>query len=193
MSMESLHDLLKHELGDLLYAEKTVLKGLKKMSRETKDPTVKERLDQHYTETEEQITVLESAFESIGEKAKAQKCPGILGIIEEHDEFKKEEEPSKPMLEAFALGSGLRVEHYEIAAYTTAISLAKTLGQRECANLLAENLAQEVEMERFLRGAAPRALKELDMKLNAEEGQAAAKKSAGKKSAGKKSAGKKSK
>ena len=58
MSVENLHDLLKHELGDLLYAEKTILKGLKKMIRETKDPMVRERLEQHYTETEGQVTKL---------------------------------------------------------------------------------------------------------------------------------------
>src|SRR5215216_7370701 len=91
MSVENLHGLLKHELGDLLYAEKTILKGLKKMAKEAKDPTVRERLEQHYTETEGQITNLESAFEAIGEKAKAQKCPGILGIMEEKKEFDEEE------------------------------------------------------------------------------------------------------
>lgn len=161
MSMESLPDLLKHELGDLLYAEKTVLKGLKKMSREVKDPTTLERMQQHYAETEQQIQNLERAFEAIGERAKAEKCPGILGLMEEHDEFKKEEEPSREMLEAFDLGSALRVEHYEIAAYTTAIALAKAMGNTECARILNENLAQEVAMEKFLRTNAVKSLKKL--------------------------------
>lgn len=168
MSMESLHDLLKHELGDLLYAEKTVLKGLKKMSRETKDPIVKERLDQHYTETEGQITVLESAFESIGEKAKAQKCPGILGLMEEKKEFDEEEEPSPAMKQAFNLGVGMRVEHYEIAGYTSAIALAKVTGNRECADLLNRNLQQELEMEKFLRGVSAKALRDLQSQIAAE-------------------------
>ena len=168
MSMESLHDLLKHELGDLLYAEKTVLKGLKKMTREAKDPMVRERLEQHYTETEQQIGNLESAFESIGEKARAQKCPGILGIMEEKKEFDEEEEPSPAMKEAFNLGAGLRVEHYEIAGYTAAIALAKVTGNRECADLLNQNLQQELEMEKFLRGVSARALKELQGKIEAE-------------------------
>ena len=168
MSMENLHDLLKHELGDLLYAEKTVLKGLKKMTREAKDPMIKERLEQHYTETEQQITNLESAFEAIGEKARAQKCPGILGIMEEKKEFDEEEEPSAPMKEAFNLGAGLRVEHYEIAGYQSAIALAKVTGQRQCADLLSQNLAQELEMEKFLRGVSAKALKEIEQKLAVE-------------------------
>ena len=169
MSVESMHELLKHELGDLLFAEKTVLKGLKKMSKEVKSPMIKERLLQHYEETEQQIQNLESAFETIGEKAKAQKCPGILGLMTEHDEFKEDEEPSAEMLEAFDLGSGLRIEHYEIAAYQTSIAIAKATGQVECAQLLAANLAQELEMEKFLRTNAVKALKELDRKAQAAE------------------------
>ena len=165
MSMENLHDLLKHELGDLLFAEKTVLKGLKKMTKEAKDPEVKARLEQHYTETEGQITNLEAAFEAIGEKARAQKCPGILGIMEEKKEFDTEEEPSPEMKEAFNLGAGMRVEHYEIAGYHSAIVLAKVVGNRECADLLAQNLQQEVDMEKFLRAASGKALKEIDRKL----------------------------
>ena len=168
MSVENLHDLLKHELGDLLYAEKTILKGLKKMIREAKDPMVRERLEQHYTETEGQVTNVEKAFGTIGEKARAQKCPGILGIMEEKKEFDEEEEPSSPVKQAFNLGVGLRVEHYEIAGYNSAIAIAKVLGHRECADLLSQNLAQEMEMEKFLRGVSSKALKELSMQMETE-------------------------
>ena len=161
MAVNNMKELLKHELGDLLYAEKTILKGLKKMSKEVKDPMLNERMLQHHAETEGQIENLERAFAALDYKARAQKCPGILGIMEEHDEFKEEEDPSPVMLEAFDLGSGLRVEHYEIAAYTTAIAIATAIGEAECARLLKENLAQEVEMERFLRTNAVKALKRL--------------------------------
>ena len=168
MSVENLHELLKHELGDLLFAEKTILKGLKKMIKETKDPAIRERLEQHYTETEGQVTNLESAFETIGEKAKAQKCPGILGIMEEKKEFDEEEAESPVIKQAFNLGAGMRVEHYEIAAYTSAIAVAKVTGNRECADLLNRNLAQEIEMEKFLRSVSAKALKDLQAQIPEE-------------------------
>lgn len=161
MAVENLTDLLKHELGDILFAEKTFLKGMKTMAREMADPMMKNRVLQHAEETAGQISNLEEAFESIGFKARAKKCPGALGLKEEHDEFKKEEEPSKEMLEAFDLGSGLRVEHYEIAAYRTAIAIAKTIGNQQCATLLSENLAQELEMAKFLETNAAAALRKL--------------------------------
>lgn len=167
MPIKNMKQLLKHELGDLLFAEKTVLKGIKKMSKEVKNPMLLDRMAEHYTETEQQIRNVEAAFETLGLKAKAEKCPGILGLMEEHDEFKDEEKPSKPMLEAFDLGSALRIEHYEIAAYNTSIAIAKAMGNTECVRLLSENLAQEVAMEKFLRANAVKSLKQLDARASA--------------------------
>ena len=154
-------DLLKHELADLLYAERRFTTATKTMIRETADPEVKARLEQHLQETATQIERLEKAFAAIGEKAKAEKCEAAIGLREEHDSFKSEEKPSKQILEAFDLGSGLRVEHYEIAAYRTAIALATVLGQTECASILQQSLAEEEEMAAFLEKIAPKALAKL--------------------------------
>lgn len=159
--MTEMTELLTHELGDLLYAERRFLTATKQLSRESSDPEIKQRLDQHVRETETQIERLNQAFESIGEKAKAEKCEAAIGLREEHDSFKSEEKPTKEILNAFDLGSGLRVEHYEIAAYRTAITLAKALGQNECANILSQSLAEEESMAKFLEDIAPRALKKL--------------------------------
>jgi ferritin-like metal-binding protein YciE len=154
-------DLLKHELGDLLYAERRFLTATRKMARETQDPEIKQRIEQHVQETEGQIERLEKAFESIGEKPKAEKCEAAIGLREEHASFKSEEKPSRTLLEAFDLGSGLRVEHYEIAAYRTAIAMANALKETNCANILQQNLAEEESMAKFLETSAPAALTRL--------------------------------
>jgi ferritin-like metal-binding protein YciE len=44
-------------------------------------------------------------------------------------------------------GAALRVEHYEIAGYTAAIAIARTLGQDEIVELLTETLHEEEEAE----------------------------------------------
>ncbi len=160
MAVNDMNQLLKHELGDLLYAERTFLKGLKKMSKEISDPMMKERVVKHAYETEEQIEVLGKAFESVGLKPRAEKCDGAIGLKEEHESF-LENEPSPEMLEAFDLGSGLRIEHYEIAGYRSAIAIAKVLGNNECARLLSKNLDQEVAMATFLEENALGALQKL--------------------------------
>jgi ferritin-like metal-binding protein YciE len=161
MAVDDLTKLFKHELGDLLYAEKTFLKGLKVMAKETSDPTIKERILQHHAETEGHVTMVQAAFEAAGFSAKATKCDGALGLKEEHDSFKEEEEPTAEILEAFDLGSGLRVEHYEIAGYRSAIALAKAIGFDDSAALLEQILAQEEDMARFLEQNASSALQKL--------------------------------
>ena len=156
--MTELRELLKHELGDLLYAERRFLTATRALGREAQDSLIKKRIEQHVAETEQQIERLGHAFAAIGETAKAERCPGAIGLREEHDSFKAEEKPSKPMLAAFDLGSGLRVEHYEIAAYRTAIAMATALGETECAVILEESLEEELDMAGFLEVTAVEAL-----------------------------------
>lgn len=158
MAVDDMTKLFKHELGDLLFAEKTFLKGLKGMAKETSNPLVKQRILQHASETEGHIDTIGRAFEAAGLKAKATKCDAALGLKEEHDSFKEEEAPTPEVLEAFNLGSGLRVEHYEIAGYRSAIVLAGTLGFAESAALLQQNLVQEEAMASFLESHAAGAL-----------------------------------
>jgi ferritin-like metal-binding protein YciE len=169
MPATELKELLKHELGDMLYAEQKILRMLGAMNRESSNPKMKERLDEHLTETYEQIERLKRAFEVIGEEAVAEKCHAAIGLKEEHDSFVREEEPSAPMLEAFDLGNGLRVEHYEIAGYRSAIALAQALGENECVALLTESLREEEAMATFIERSASRALKLISAAM--EEGE----------------------
>ncbi|HEX2205886.1 MAG TPA: ferritin-like domain-containing protein [Longimicrobium sp.] len=154
-----LRALLLHELGDLLSAERIFLVSTRALAREALDPTVKARAEEHVTETEGQIERIREAFAAIGERPKAVKCEAAQGLKEEHDSFKSEDKPTKPVLSAFGLGSGLRVEHYEIAAYRSAIALANALGEKECANILKENLKEEESMASFLEKAGRTVLK----------------------------------
>lgn len=165
MPATQMKELLKHELGDLLYAEQLILKMLGTLTREVSNPEVKARVEEHAAETEEQIERLKRAFEAIGEKAKAEKCDAAVGLKAEHDSFKKEEKPSRPVLEAFDLGSSLRVEHYEIAGYRTAIAIAQVMGENEVVSLLNETLREEEAMAAFIERNAVKALKLLSEQM----------------------------
>lgn len=157
--------LLRHELGDLLFAEQVFLKGLKQMSKETSNPQVRDRIVKHAEETQEHIENLERAFECIGYKARAQKSAASTGMDQERQTFKEEKQPGPEVLEAFNLCAGLRIEHYEIAGYRSAIALAQQTGHENCVGLLRENLEQELDMARFLEQSAPNALAQLGDRL----------------------------
>ncbi len=96
----------------------------------------------------------------IGEKPKAEQCPGIDGIKQEHDEFIKEEKPSAEVCDLFLTGAGSRAEHYEIAAYTGLITMAQAMGESDAVALLQENLKQEKAALAKLEKAAMRLSRE---------------------------------
>jgi ferritin-like metal-binding protein YciE len=148
--------LLLHELGDILYAEKVLLKALTKMAKEATDDELKSLLQEHLAETHAQVDRLKEAFQNLGQKATAKKCPGIEGIIAEHDRFMAEHDPSDEMRDLFLTGAGARAEHYEIAAYSGLITMARALGERECVDLLALNLAEEKDALKSLETACRR-------------------------------------
>lgn len=141
--MDDPRELFLHELGDVLYAERVLVKTLPKLAGEATDSTLKAAFEDHLKETEQHVSNVEEAFSAVGEKVKAEKCPGIEGLKTEHDEFVSTEEPSAEILDMFLTGAGARTEHYEIAAYTGLATMADALGEKEAAKLLRSNLKQE--------------------------------------------------
>ena len=151
--------LFVHELKDMYYAEKALTTVLPKLASEATDRELSKAFTHHLGETRDQVVNLEKVFKSIGKRAEAQPCPGIEGIKEEHDSFVKENDPSDKMLDVFLTGSAARAEHYEIAAYTGLIAMARTLGERESVELLQENLRQEKAALKTVESISKRILK----------------------------------
>ena len=159
-SMSDPRELFLHELQDIYYAENTITKALPTMIDEADDRELVAGLEKHLDETKEQLKVLEQVFEQIGEKAKGERCPGIEGLKTEHDEFMSKESPTPEICDLFLTGAAARVEHYEIAAYTGLITLARGLGETECVTLLEENLGQEKEALRTVESVSKRLAKD---------------------------------
>ena len=155
-TMTDPRELFLHELGDLLYAETTLVKTLPKLAREATDADLQKGFEAHLEETKQHVDKLKQVFELVGEKAKAEKCPAIDGITKEHDEFMSEEKPSPVITDMFLTGAGARTEHYEIAAYTGLITMAQALGEKGAVPLLQENLKQEEAALGKLEQAAKR-------------------------------------
>ena len=158
--MDDPRELFLHELGDLLYAENTLVKSLPKLAKEASDRELQEGFEAHLEETRKHVDNLKQVFDAIGEKPKAEQCPGIDGITKEHDEFMSEEKPSPQITDLFLTGAGARAEHYEIAAYTGLITMAKALGESDALPLLQANLEQEKAALEKLESTATRLSRE---------------------------------
>jgi ferritin-like metal-binding protein YciE len=151
-------ELFLHELGDILYAEKVLVKALPKLAKEATDAELRQGFEAHLAETRQHVANIEQAFKALGEKTKAEKCPGIDGIKTEHDEFMSDNKPTPQVCDLFLTGAGARTEHYEIAAYTGLVAMAEALGESKTLPLLKQNLLQEQAALAKLEKAAKRLL-----------------------------------
>jgi len=146
---ETLEELFVCQLKDLYDAENRLVKALPKMRDAANSPTLKEAFSNHLIETERQVERLEEVFRSIGSKAEAETCDAMKGLISEgEDMIDAKGDPN--VLDAGLIASAQRVEHYEIAGYGTARTLAKQLGHLDAAELLQNTLDEEASADSTL-------------------------------------------
>ena len=142
--MQPLKELLVEELRDLLHAEAQLVAALPKMAEAAHHPKLKEAFLKHLQQTEGHVERLKTAFELLGEKAQPKPCKAMMGLVEEGQETIEEGEGKQEILADLGLiAAAQKVEHYEISGYGTARSLARQIGEREVATLLAHTLGDE--------------------------------------------------
>jgi len=150
---KTLKDLLADEIRVLYSAEKQLTKAIPKMAKGSNSRDLQSAFTDHLAETRKQVQRLEEAAGLLGIKATGKKCVGMEGVIQEGAEA-LEAEGADDVLDVGIIGAGSRVEHYEIAGYLTAISLAKRINAAEVAVLLQQSLAEERGAEQKLRKIA---------------------------------------
>jgi ferritin-like metal-binding protein YciE len=147
---KTVQDLITDEIKDLYSAEKQLTKAIPKMAKGSNDENLKAAFSAHLKETEAQVERLEQVAEILGISPGGKKCVGMEGCIKEGAEA-LEEEGDETVLDLGLIGSGTRVEHYEMAGYMTAISLAQRIGKSEVVALLKASLAEEQAADQKLR------------------------------------------
>jgi ferritin-like metal-binding protein YciE len=149
MSIHTLEDLFIQELSYIQSAEKQLIKALPKMARAASDMELAQCFEDHLKETENQAYRLERAFEYCGLKARRLKCLAMEELIEEGQEVIDTIQKG-PLRDAALISAVQKVEHYEIAAYGSIVTLANQLGYTKAARLLEATLNEEkVVDERF--------------------------------------------
>lgn len=149
--------LFEDGLKDIYWAEKALTKAIPLMAKNATSPELIDALNNHLTETEEQIKRLEKVFESIGKKATAKKCDAMEGLIEEGKGILEETEPGV-VRDAGIIAAAQKIEHYEIATYGTLRQFAETLGLTDAAALLEQTLDEEKGADKKLTEVAVAAI-----------------------------------
>jgi ferritin-like metal-binding protein YciE len=149
----TLRDAFIEELRDAYDAEQQLTKVLPKMAKAASSPGLRALFEKHLDETRGQRLRLEQVFENLNERARGKQCDGIAGIIDE----------GKTVLlgnldpvtrDACLIASGKRVEHYEMAVYTTLVSWARAMSFNAVADILQQILDEERAADRTLTALA---------------------------------------
>lgn len=145
----SLHDLLLDEIRDLYHAENALVKALPKMAKAAANDQLKAGFRQHLKETKIHVLRLKQIAKLLGKKPTGKVCHAMNGLIREGEDAIKAKSP-EAVRDANLIGAAQRIEHYEMAAYGTARTLARKLGETEVAILLQETLDEESATDKKL-------------------------------------------
>ena len=151
--IKTLNDLFVHQLRDIYYAEKQIVKALPDMIEKASDARLKQGFQAHLAETKNHVKRVEQVFKMHGVEAKGVTCPAIDGILEEANDVAGEV-ADKKVLDAALIAAAQAVEHYEMTRYGTLMAWAKQLGRADCASVLQQNLDEEKAADAKLNSIA---------------------------------------
>jgi ferritin-like metal-binding protein YciE len=89
----------------------------------------------------------------MSEKSSGETCEAMKGLIKEGEILVKAE-GNPDVRDAGLIGAAQRVEHYEMAGYGTARSLARRLSESQVADTLQQTLNEEAEANKKLTSIA---------------------------------------
>jgi ferritin-like metal-binding protein YciE len=153
LKLESLRDLLLEELHDLYSAETQLVDALPKMAEAANSRELKAAFKHHLEQTEGHVERLDDIFRRLEEKSSGETCEAMKGLIKE-GEILVNAQGDPDVRDAGLIGAAQRVEHYEIAGYGTARTLAFRLGEKQIADTLQATLDEEAGADKNLTSIA---------------------------------------
>jgi ferritin-like metal-binding protein YciE len=148
MYLNTLKDLFEHEIADLYDAENQLVAALPKMAQAASNDELRTAFQHHLEETRDHVRRLEDIRSQLG-SSMSEQCKAMRGLIQEGEEIVSANgDPA--VKDAALISAAQRVEHYEIAAYGTARTLADELDLDEAQDLLDQTLGEESNADKLL-------------------------------------------
>jgi ferritin-like metal-binding protein YciE len=149
MQINTLNDVFAHELQDLFSAEQQLVQALPQMAAAASNQELREAFEHHLEETRGHVRRLTDVIAQTGLASSPQRCEGMAGLIREGEEVLSAGGDANAK-DAALIAAAQRVEHYEIAAYGTARTLADQLDFDDAKDLLDETLDEESNADKLL-------------------------------------------
>ncbi|GAB2556234.1 hypothetical protein GCM10027190_02840 [Spirosoma areae] len=147
---EGLHGLFVNELQGIYYAERQAVDALGEQADAATTDEVRNAFLTHQEETRGQIARLEQVFQSLGIDADEKTCAAIDGLADDGRQVVADTESGSLTRDAGLIIAGQKIEHHEIAAYGSAVTLARVLGYTDATQLLHQTLEEEKNTDQKL-------------------------------------------
>ena len=153
-----LHQLFVEKLQELAGVEKLLIAGIPALVAAATEAELQAAFADHLKQTERHADRIEDTHASLRLESKTEVCKPMVAMIADASKAALTK-PEGTMRDLAILGAAERIEHFEVAAYSSTISLAKTLGYGDAANLLVENLQEELKAAEHLKKISKTLLK----------------------------------
>ena len=153
MEFQSLRDVFVEQVQDLYSAEQQLVEALPKMVTAADSDELSKALQNHLEETRGHLQRLQDLLPTVGAVTSTEPCEGMAGLLREGE--KVIAATGDPIAKDAALiAAAQRVEHYEIAGYGTAATLADNLDLDEAKDVLEQTLDEETNADKLLTKVA---------------------------------------
>jgi ferritin-like metal-binding protein YciE len=153
MQLASLEDVFAEQVADLLSAEQQLVDALPKVAGAASSAKLRGALEHHLEETREHVRRIEQVMSLVDLPFPREHCKGMEGLLKEgEDVVSSAGDPDAK--DAALIAAAQRVEHYEIAGYGTARTLAGELGYDRAKKLLDDTLDEESAADKKLTSLA---------------------------------------
>jgi ferritin-like metal-binding protein YciE len=150
MIHSKLDDFFVTMLSEIYWSEINLVSVLSTMADTATTQELKEAFLKHKEQTRVHVERLEETFSMLGIPAEAVPCVGLQGLFDEGWQVIDETDEGSAQRDVALIIAAQKVEHYEMACYGSIITLSRTLGQIEVADLLMPTLAEEKETDALL-------------------------------------------
>jgi ferritin-like metal-binding protein YciE len=149
MGFDSLEAVFSEQVNDLRSAEEQLIEALPKMAAAASSAELRKAFEEHLAQTRGHLERLDDVIASTGLSRTGEVCDGMRGLIKEGSKVIGQGGDPAAM-DAALIAAAQRVEHYEIAGYGTAATLAEQLGHDHAQEILGQTLDEEETTDKQL-------------------------------------------
>lgn len=145
-----LEDFFETMLAELYWSEQHLVNVLNTMADAATNEELREAFMKHKEQTVVHLERLKEVFSLLGIPEDPLPSIGLQGLFDEGWQVIDETDEGSAQRDVALIIAAQKVEHYEMACYGSIITLARTLGQVEVADILLPTLLEEKETDALL-------------------------------------------